>query len=138
MTTAPYTPPAEHYPKQWRLIVLHGIVEASRFVPGREVGWDAVIETIESLTPGLDWNAYGTTRNGQNAAYPKGLRAITLTAGVLKQEGLIECPRRRYYTATQAGIEAIKANQGTPLDTAENDEVAVASGHRDSDHRSRE
>ncbi len=127
MTTAPYTVPAAHYPKQWRLIVLHAIVEASRFVPGREVGWDSLIHNIEALVPGVDWDAYGTTRSGKNAAYSKGLRAITLTAGVLKQEGLIECPRRRYYTPTQAGIDTITANQGTSgLDTAENDEVAVA------------
>jgi hypothetical protein len=132
MTTAPYTPPAEHFPKQWRLIVLHGIVESARFVPGREVGWDQVVEAIEELVPGIDWNAYGTCRNGTNPNYSKGVRAVTLTAGVLKQEGLIECPRRRYYTPTQAGIELIKGNmpyqdESTPhaTDTVPEPEVVV-------------
>ncbi len=132
MTTAPYTPPAAHFPKQWRLIVLHGIVETSRFVPGREVGWQAVIESIEALVPGIDWDAYGTCRNGNNPNYSKGVRAVTLTAGVLKQEGLIECPRRRYYAATQAGIDLIKSNmpyqdESTPheTDTVPEPEVVV-------------
>jgi len=104
-----YSQPQAHYPKQWRLIVLHAIVEASGYAPGREVGWDRLIKSIETLVPGIDWMAYGTTRSGQNANYPKAQRAVTLTAGVLKQEFLIECPRRRYYAATQAGVDLIKS-----------------------------
>lgn len=103
--TASYAPPETHKPKHWRSLVL----DAIRGVTGNETTavahWDGVISHMETLCPDLDWDSYGLTSKG----YPQSLRAVTLTALKLRDEGLICTPKRRHYGLTSAGVDQTRA-----------------------------
>jgi len=104
MTTY-HAAPETHKPKHWRALVL----DAIRGVTGNETlavaHWDAVTTMIETLCPDLDWDSYGVTTKD----YPQSLRAVTLTALKLRDEGLICTPKRRHYGLTSAGIDQTRS-----------------------------
>jgi hypothetical protein len=81
---------------------------------GEEVRFRDVLSDIEALTDFPGWDTWGTKMK-RGKPYFAGHRAITLTAGRLKKDGMITSPRRGYYALTEGVAAESPVVEETPI-----------------------
>lgn len=125
MTTPTIQFPDTHTTDDWIPVVLAGLralnADEEPVRMADLCDWFASLDTF----PAGGWDSWGIM---PTKAYPRGKRAVTLAASKLRDLGVMETPKRGYYSLIDNGTSAVEAadvETPVPTETTETPPMAV-------------